>query len=45
MHLSPTAGFQKQIADSGVANSIMGGGGNIHIFVFCIINFFEINCF
>jgi hypothetical protein len=27
MHLSPTAGFQKQIADSGVANSIMGGGG------------------
>ena len=30
-----------QILDiSGVANSIIGGGGNIHIFVFCIINFF-----
>ena len=29
--------------DSGVANSIIGGGGgkaHIHIFMFCAINFF-----
>ena len=25
---------------SGVTNSIIGGGGDIHIFVFCLINFF-----
>jgi hypothetical protein len=28
------------ILSSGAASSKIGGGANIHIFVFCIINFF-----
>jgi hypothetical protein len=29
----------------GAGISIIGGGADIHIFVFCSINFFEIDCF
>jgi hypothetical protein len=30
----------KKITFHGTSNSIIGGGANIHIFVFCIINFY-----
>ena len=39
-------GSPTQIDNTGAARTIIGrGGANIHICAFCLINFFEIDCF